>query len=206
MSKRFLFLIVMACLVVCGLIFVACDNGTTGGSGDGAPDSLPSNWKTMSLNSWYNWYNDMISNNAKDEFTQCAKFIWDHFDEIPEGAQGFWGPFVGINKLPFLVSGDILTINVFLRGDGSRLWVPTDPDCDQWKLQNDSNKGTFPVGKWINQPYDYEYILFTHTTVTVRGYPQVYDGKNDLIGTYSITGNTMLITYEIDWDNYWDSL
>ena len=64
------------------------------------------------------------------------------------------------------IDDDTIRINFYGRGNLSMTYLPYDPLCDTWVLQNDANKGEFPVGKWVNTNYSDEYLLFTADTLT----------------------------------------
>jgi hypothetical protein len=68
--------------------------------------------------------------------------------------------FIRHKEYPFALSSDRkeLSINIFNRG----------PKGDKWVLQDDENKGTFPIGKWVNtNNMVVEFLLFTSTELTI---------------------------------------
>jgi hypothetical protein len=96
----------------------------------------------------------------------------------------------------FILSPDsnTLTVNIMNRGNGETEYLPNDPECDTWVLQNDENKGTFPIGKWVKGE---EYILFPATggiTVHSPGFTDrtgiIYRGSMDTTG---LTGEGELV-------------
>jgi sarcosine oxidase delta subunit len=92
----------------------------------------------------------------------------------------------GGDEFPFILSPDsnTLTVNIMGRGNGVTSYLPADPECDTWTLQNDVNKGTFPIGKWVKGE---EYILFTATAITRHAW-------TDTTGIYSINSDTGILS------------
>jgi hypothetical protein len=103
----------------------------------------------------------------------------------------------GGEEYPFILSsnGNTLTVNIMNRGNGVTGWLPTDSECDTWALQNDINKGTFPIGKWVGGSGGTEYILFTATAITAHSpwFP-------DSTGIYSIDSGTGILS--VLWSYY----
>jgi hypothetical protein len=94
-------------------------------------------------------------------------------------------------EYPFILTGDTLSINIFGRGNGTSPFLPSDPRCDTWELQNDENKGTFPIGKWVTSgnTNNEEFILFTASIMT-RVSPWFDTYRYD----YTINGTNLVLT------------
>jgi hypothetical protein len=82
----------------------------------------------------------------------------------------------------------VLSLNIFRRGDGTE-YLPSDPRCDQWTLQDDGNRGTFPIGKWISTKNSEEFLLFTESVLT-RVSPWLDTYRYD----YSIEGQLLVLS------------
>lgn len=97
---------------------------------------------------------------------------------------------------PFvLVSDNTLSINIFGRGDGVS-FLPTDPRCDKWVLQDDESKGVFPIGKWVNNTDEEEFIFFTASTMTrVSPWFDTYCYDYTINGTNLVLANGFIVPY-----------
>jgi hypothetical protein len=97
----------------------------------------------------------------------------------------------------FVLSSDstVLSINIFRSGDGTAAYLPTDERCAKWVLQNDENKGVFPIGKWIESgdvgkgEDEQSFLLFTASTLT-RVSPWFDTYRYD----YRIDGTNLLLS------------
>jgi uncharacterized repeat protein (TIGR02543 family) len=172
--------------------WTAGSNGNDEPNYDGVPDVLPSNWETLDYAGWEAWADGLDTTNMTEEVEQSLiAFIAEHFEEMNEDGQQFWSEMgIGEMAFPFILSqdGTSLKINICGRGNGIAAFLPSDTQCDTWILQDDTNRGTFPVGKWVKEN---EFILFTAETVTLHW----YDG-DEQTGSYSIDNTTISITWE----------
>jgi hypothetical protein len=78
-------------VLLLGVIFTACDSGSSGGGG--RPEILPSAYKTMDYEDWNEWLEDNESafdGLSEGELENIADFIESHFEELTAGGQQFW--------------------------------------------------------------------------------------------------------------------
>jgi hypothetical protein len=135
----------------------AAGNGTTGGNDD-IPEGFPADWKTLDYDAWEAWWTTTeidYGDDFEDYINSIIDFLYEYKDEMSEEANVFWGFIV---KLPFEVNAGKteLTANPFKRGGGGEVYT----------LQNDENKGEFPIGKWVANGG--AFILFTADTITIQ--------------------------------------
>ena len=96
--------------------------------------------------------NDWTDNDFRKLYDFAVENGW--FEEGGNGDDGY----------PFILTENetLLILNIMGIGDGGRSYTPEDPECPQWTLQDDETKGTFPIGKCVNeQGWSDEYIIFT---------------------------------------------
>jgi hypothetical protein len=83
------------------------------------------------------------------EWQNVLAFLEAHYNELSADGQLYWEGTIFGYDYDYTLSGDILTINFSSRTDSSgNLLTPADPNCDTYTLQNNANKGTFPIGDW----------------------------------------------------------
>jgi hypothetical protein len=166
-------------------------------SGEQAPAQLPINWKNFGADAWDSWISAFWGGNGDpDDLIVCLIYLRENLEELSVEGRSYMAMWCGIWEIPFILSDDVLTINMWGRGHGEGIYIPTDPACDKYKLQDGLNKGTFPVGKWINIDDAREYILFTQTEVKIKR----MDLEEEETATYTITNDMVIVTWEIvDW-------
>ena len=146
---------------------------------------LPLNWRTLDVNGWNEWYTEMgfYEDDYDEELHMDIEiFIFENMVELIEDGLVFWGLII---KRPFLLNNEKTEMSINIYGQG---YSPDDPDCPKFILQNDENKGEFPVGKWINGD---DYFLFTVDNFT----QYLWGGTFERNSKYRIDGDVLVYGY-----------